>query len=193
MCYLSLYLYCYGESGLPAHACHFDLDPMIEVTKVTKTLQTSQNKLHPGSKTYPFHATHSMLTTRGSSHTMLRSQHSPGWSVSTAQAVTARAIRQQLQRARRSCHAVGKQQAGQQQAGQQGWRLPSLQGLASFAASFTLLLQPAGAGELSMAFPASANPEIRAAQKTLVEAWGGFFATHERGSQVTHPVADTLC
>jgi hypothetical protein len=31
----------------------------------------------------------------------------------------------------------------------------------------------AAADELSIAFPASANPEIRRAQQTLVESWGG--------------------
>jgi hypothetical protein len=38
--------------------------------------------------------------------------------------------------------------------------------------SISLIAQPCMADELSFAFPASANPEIREAQKTLVESWG---------------------
>lgn len=49
-------------------------------------------------------------------------------------------------------------------------------GLASLAAAAAaaclLLQQPCAAEELSIAFPASGNPEIREAQKTMVESWG---------------------
>jgi hypothetical protein len=111
---------------------------------------------------------------RQQAHTMLQSKvRGCASQVSTSQGGTAAAARQLLQRARSRCQAVGKQQAEPVQEAAQ--RLPAqrlLPSLASLAASLALLVQPANAGELSMAFPASANPEIREAQKTLVEAWG---------------------
>lgn len=55
--------------------------------------------------------------------------------------------------------------------------LPQLARQAAAASLSSLLLltaQPCAAQEeLSIAFPASGRPDIRAAQKTLVEAWGG--------------------
>jgi len=49
-----------------------------------------------------------------------------------------------------------------------------LQKAAACAVSCSLLIQPgsAMAEELSIAFPASTNPEIRRAQQTMVESWG---------------------
>lgn len=54
---------------------------------------------------------------------------------------------------------------------------PAAAWLGGSAVGLSLLLgaaSPAGlhAEEMSIAFPASADPEIRAAQQTLVESWG---------------------
>jgi hypothetical protein len=43
---------------------------------------------------------------------------------------------------------------------------------AATSLSISLIAQPCMADELSFAFPASGNPEIREAQKALVESWG---------------------
>ena len=53
-------------------------------------------------------------------------------------------------------------------------------GICAAAAAINLLICPMAAAEdVSITFPASANPEIRAAQQTMVQAWGEALWQHE--------------